>query len=157
MRVRRSRAAGRAMAAMVEEDSWDNGRGKEAHEVEKVQRAKGRWDGVGVPGVRARGALPGGLARHMVRCQALRRFDGWPARSQARAVAGRIERSSGPGPRPRTLVRRSGTVCAGGTRARPNKAGSMTPDEERRAREVRGRSIRNKPTGSRLEPRLFVF
>ena len=56
--------------------------GKEAHEVEKVQRAKGRWDGVGVPGVRARGALPGeARAPHGTLLPgALRRFDGWPAR-----------------------------------------------------------------------------
>ena len=33
----------------------------------------------------------------------------------------------------------------------------MTPDEERRAREVRGRSIRNKRPLARLEPRIFVF
>ena len=61
--------------------------GKEAHENEKVQRAKGRWDGMGVSGVRARGALPGeARAPHGTLLPgALRRFDESSQENEPRA------------------------------------------------------------------------
>ena len=77
---------------------------------------------------------------------------------QARAVAGRIpkELRTRAAPEDPGEAERHG-LCWRDLRARPNKAGPMTPDEERRAREVRGRSIRNKRPLARLEPRIFVF
>ena len=159
MRVRRSRAAGRAMAAMVEEDSWDTGREKKRTRMKKSKEPKGGGMEWACPACAQGVRYPERLARHMVRCcpeLCAASTDG--PLGQARAVAGRIpkELRTRAAPEDPGEAERHG-LCWRDLRARPNKAGPMTPDEERRAREVRGRSIRNKRPLARLEPRIFVF
>ena len=147
------------MAAMVEEDSWDTGREKKRTRLKKSKEPKGEVMEWACPACAQGVRYPERLARHMVRCcpeLCAASTDG--PLGQARAVAGRIpkELRTRAAPEDPGEAERHG-LCWRDLRARPKKAGPMTPDEERRAREVRGRSMRNKRPLARLEPRIFVF